>query len=481
MPDITLPTDGQLNWGDPLNAAISTVDNDALNALSNIANHTANNPADPHGDRAYAQSLVSPITSGTNQPNGYVKLDGTGHIPGNLITGTQAGGLYTKVYDAVSLYGMHADGSDTSSNLQNALNAATNAGGGIVYVGPGTYSLGDYVVIGSNTWLLLADGCTLQRIQGATNPPYIISNIRFNTNNNPSSNFKITGGKIDAVGSQNLSSACTPIFFIQAQRVTIRDTFINNVFNNPCIEVNGSNIVRINDCHFNGTGSNTIQPTVPCIRINSSDSSTTPAGLLNSLYNGSVSFIVKITDCELSGTGSPFGAFGQFCGTDLSSSHRNNDITITSVSTRYPANNFNPIGTGNWQNYSIVNCNFNETASSVTGSEWQTMTLKNGFTVGSDQNNNNYPPQYKMTQNGDIALRGTIFTPGGTVVGVTFATLGAAFGNNSPNLVSATVSQPNGNHLGSVTLDSNGNLQLQGTFIAAIGVALDGASLRIDH
>lgn len=398
MPDITLPTDGQLNWGDPLNSAISTVDNDALNALSNIANHTANSPADPHGDRAFAQSLVSPITSGTNQANGYVKLDGTGHIPANLISGTTAGGLYTNVYDAVGQFGMFTGSSDTSVKLQNALNAAANAGGGIVYVGPGTYSLGDYVVIGNNTWLLLAEGCVLQRIQGATNPPYMISNVRFNTNNTPASSFKITGGKLDAVGSQNLASACTPIFFIQSQKVEIRDVFINNVFNNPCIEVNGSSVVRIDFCHFNGTGSGSTQATVPCIRLNTSEFSTTPGGLLSSLYNSSVSFLVKITDCEISGTGSNFGAFGSFCGTDLVGSVRNNDITITSVSTRYPANNNTPVDSSHWQNFSIINCNFNDTNNNVTGSDWSNMpAMTNSWSIGDFA-------KYRMTADGNLQV-----------------------------------------------------------------------------
>lgn len=474
--DVTLPQDGQLNWGDILNAALSTMDNDALNALSSIANHTANNPADPHGDRAFAQSLVSPITSGTNAANGYVKLDGSGHIPASLISGTSAGGLYTKVFDAVGLYGMTAGTSDTSTQLQNALNAANTAGGGIVYVGPGTYSLANYVVIGSNTWLLLAEGCVLQRILGATNPPYIISNVLFGSSNTPSTNFKISGGKLDAVGTQNLSSACTPIFIIQSTKTEIRDTWVNGVFNNPAIEINGCNIVRVDFVHLTGTGSNISQPNVPAIRLNTSEGGTTPAGLLGSIYNGSVCQIIKITDCEIGGLqGTTFGSFGLLCGTDLVGAQRSNDITITACSTRYASNNHIPIDNSHWINWSIDNCNFSDTASPNVGSEWVTMTLKNGFSVATDTNGTNYPPAFRMMQDGTLAIRGSLGTPGsGSIEGVTFATLGSAFGTMQPNPPTCSVVQATGNHQGSVTVDGAGNLQLSGNFASNNTVYIDG-------
>lgn len=477
--DITLPQSGQVNWDSPLNTALTIIDTDATNALSQIASHTANNPADPHGDRAFAQTLVTPITSGTNLPNGYVKLDGTGHIPASLISGTSAGGLYTKVFDAVGLFGMFTGSTDTSSQLQAALNAANSAGGGIVYVGPGLYSLGNYVVIGNNTWLLLAEGAILQRIQGATNPPYLISNVQFGTTNTPSTNFKISGGKLDAVGTQNLASACTPIFIIQSTKTEVRDMWINGVFNNPAIEVNGSSIFRVDFCHFTGTGSNSSQPTVPAIRLNTSEAATTPSGLAGSVYNGSVCQIVKITDCEIGGLqGTTFGSYGEFCGTDLVGTQRNNDITITACSTRYPSTApHGPIDITHWVNWSIDNCNFNDTSNTVVGSEWSTMTLKNGNTVGQDAFGVNYPPAFRMMQDGTLALRGVVNN--GSNANAIFATLGSAYGCTQPNQATASVVQASGNHQGVVAIDSAGNLTLQGNFLpGGENIYLD-CSLRI--
>jgi hypothetical protein len=480
MPDITLPQSGQTNWDVPLDAALTTVDTDATNALSNISNHSANVPADPHGDRAFAQSLVTPITAGTNAPNGYVKLDGTGHIPASLISGTSAGGMYTKVFDAVGLYGMTPGTSDTSTQFQSALTAAANAGGGLVYVGPGLFSLANYVIIGSNTWLLLSEGTILQRIQGITNPPYLISNVQFGTNNTPSTNFKISGGKLDAVGTQNLGSACTPVFAIQATKVEIRDLWINNVYNNPAIELNGCTVARVDWIHFTGAGSNSSAPTVPAIRINSSETATTPAGLLGSLYNNTVCQTIKITDCDTGPiSGTTFGTYGSFCASDKSPVHKSLDITVTAISTRYNSLNNTPVDTSQWQNWSIDNCNFNETSNFVTGSEWATMTLKNNFSVGGDVNSANYPPAYRMMPDGTLAIRGALNTPNsGGVTGVTFATLGAAFGNTQPNPPTALVIQASGNHQGAVTIDSSGNLQLTGNFATNNNVYID-CTLRV--
>jgi hypothetical protein len=459
--DITEPTSGQTNWDIPLNAALTQVDIDATNALTNIANHSSNIPSDPHGDRAYASGLVTPITSGTNLANGYVKLDGSGHIPANLISGTAAGGMYTNVYDAVGLYGMTPGTStDSSTQLQNALNAANNAGGGLVWIGAGTFSLANYVVIGNNTWLLLSEGTVLQRIQGMTNPPYLISNVQFGTTNTPSTGFKISGGKLDAVGSQNLTSACTPIFIIQATKVEVRDIWINSVYNNPAIELNGVNVARLDWLHFTGAGSNASAPTVPAIRLNTSTTGTTPAGLAVSLYNNSICQTVKITDSETGPIGgTTYGTYGSFCASDLTSSFKSKDITVTACSTRYNSSNFTPVNTSQWQNWNIDNCNFNETNSNTSGSAWQNMTLKNGFSVGAAAGNANYTPAYRMMQDGTLAIRGALNTPNNPS-GTIFATLPLAFANTQPFNPGCVAIQSNGNNSGYVYIDSSGNLTL---------------------
>ncbi|HET7637731.1 MAG TPA: hypothetical protein VFK47_03230, partial [Ktedonobacteraceae bacterium] len=234
---LTLPVDGQLNWGDELNAAIIQADNDALAAQTLINNHAQNSPADPHGDRAFAQSLVTPLTSGTNQANGFVKLNGSGFIPSNLING----GFFTNVYDVVSTFGALNNGSATAVQIQNALNAAASAGGGIVWIPDGVYGIDIPLIMGNGTWLMMSAGATLRRVSGASIPSWMITNFAQSNLNLVTPNtgpFIVSGGNIDAVGS-SLTGSCIPIMFIQSTKTTIRDLTINAVANNPAIEING--------------------------------------------------------------------------------------------------------------------------------------------------------------------------------------------------------------------------------------------------
>lgn len=81
---MVLPAEGSANWGVPLSAEI-TIDetNIAANATAISAHATG---VDPHGDRAYAATLITPITGNTNLANGYLVLDNTGHVPSALNT-----------------------------------------------------------------------------------------------------------------------------------------------------------------------------------------------------------------------------------------------------------------------------------------------------------------------------------------------------------------------------------------------------------
>lgn len=80
-----LPTDGQVNWGDPLNTYIANVVMATLNTqVANLSSHEANSPTDPHGDRAYALNLMLPITQNVNLPGGFVQLTGAGFLPSSV-------------------------------------------------------------------------------------------------------------------------------------------------------------------------------------------------------------------------------------------------------------------------------------------------------------------------------------------------------------------------------------------------------------
>lgn len=335
-----LPVDGQTGWGDVLNADINTLQSQANTTQATLNSHSSNSPADPHGDRAYAQSIVNPIINGVNQPNGFVQLNSSGTIPPSLISGSGSttGGMYNGIFDCVATYNTVANnGSDQSANIQAALNAASTAGGGIVWLGPGTFSMGNYVVLPSNTWFLMSEGTVLSRIPGSVNSPYLITNVKFGTSNTPSTNLRISGGKLDSVGASSMTSACTPIFIIQSSKTKIENTYFNNVFSNPAIEINGCLSTTIDSCEFDGTGSNFIfsTPTVPAVRINVSTSSNTPSGLSPTVYNNAVTRNCRLVNSNTVTTSFTYGCYGALIGSDLTSSFHSDHIFALGCGTDY--------------------------------------------------------------------------------------------------------------------------------------------------
>lgn len=85
-PAQSLPQDGASDWGDTLNSYITNVIVDNMSTTAqNLANHEANDPADPHGDRAYALQLVLPITQNADKPGGFVELNSAGMIPSQFL------------------------------------------------------------------------------------------------------------------------------------------------------------------------------------------------------------------------------------------------------------------------------------------------------------------------------------------------------------------------------------------------------------
>jgi hypothetical protein len=82
----TPPTNGTTNWGTPLNDYLeNTVLAEANQTAQSLSLHAANSPADPHGDRQYALTLMNPILSGANGPNGFLQLTAEGAIPSSLL------------------------------------------------------------------------------------------------------------------------------------------------------------------------------------------------------------------------------------------------------------------------------------------------------------------------------------------------------------------------------------------------------------
>lgn len=464
---IALPTDGQTNWGDPLNAFVNSTQTQANNLQTSLNNHAGNNPADPHGDRSYAQSLVTPITSGTNSPNGYVKLNSSGRIIASQITGSGGpGGAYTGVFDAVATYGMTAGTSDSSTACQNACNAAGSAGGGIVWIGPGSFSFGHFVVIPSNVWVLMSEGTTINRITSGTAPAYLFTNIKFDSSSSPNSNIKISGGKLDATNGGTLSSACTPIFLVQSTRTRIEDTYIYNVFSNPAIEFNGCSNFKVNGTRFGGTSKTSGSPsTTPAVRINVTMSTTTPVGLLGSLYGTSHNCVNgSMSDSYVELPANAVGPYAGIAGSDLTglSQFFHTDLTFTGLSIDYFGNNtFSIYSGGVWSNAVASAINAPEFFNAGLSDGWQNMVLQSGWSnSGSGPN-----AQWRYVQSTSVGptaspATNTIEIIGDLTVGTstdatTFASLTGAVSPNTSQTV--VVVFPNGSPSNNARIFYNGN------------------------
>jgi hypothetical protein len=468
-----LPSDGQTNWGDPLNAAVNSISTETDAVQVNLSSHAANSPADPHGDRAFTTSQLSPITNGVNAANGYVKLNSSGFIPAALVNGTSAtGGMYSGIYDAVTMFGAVPNtNADQSSAIQSALNAAGAAGGGIVYIGPGTFSLGTYLVMKSNTWLNMSPGTILQRVVVSTTPAYIISNILVSSSGTPATNVKITGGKLDAYGSNAVTGACTPVFIFQSRSTTIEDLTIASVYNNPAIELNGSNNTIVNNVIFTGT---TIAgtPSVPAVRLNTSSTTTTPSGLSGGFYDD-----LSVGGCSATNCFRPVqtnnGTYDYFAGSDKTygpaPGHENiyiagnSDLNNTSTG-RYILN-------PNWFTYSILGNNFFSEPDKYVWNDLR--PLQNSFagTV-----TNQYPPQYMVTDGGIVHVFGVVQLPSSSYNAIQFAhiPLAPAHAVSTPALTINTGTS-NLTNTPFITIDTSGNMTFHD-----LGTGLGGTNVFMD-
>lgn len=363
---------------------------------------------------------MSPFTTGLNTPNGLVKLNSGGTVPPALInTSSAIGGMYNVVVDAVDMFNVTPNnGVDQSAALQNAFNYVGNAGGGIVYIGPGTFSLANPVYLSSYTWLQMSPHTVLQRMPGSPNPPYILSNIQFNSSGTPGTNIRITGGLIDARGTYNLTTPCTMIELFQGTNHWI-DTvyFYSPASNSHAIELNGVAGIQLSNLVFDGVETSSA-PQNSAVLINSSVSATSPTGLSSGLYNGSNCYGVTLINCNVIPTlNSNYSAYGCLLGSEIANSNLITayDLTVSSSSFTALASN-PPIYSGNavwtqcmftgnsWgDGMGIPNANI-----TVPYDSWVKCTLNSGFSSPSG----NYPLQYRVAQDGIVTVFGMVTLPG---------------------------------------------------------------------
>lgn len=507
----SLPSNGQTNWGTPLNNYISEV----VLAQANLAETTISShqsASDPHGDRAYALSLVSPITSHVNQANGYVVLNSSGTVPNSLLP--SAGGL-SDVYDvSSSAYGGNGvPGVDNTTPIQNALNACANAGGGEVWIPNGIWTISSTLVIGNNTWLHLSPGAKMIRgVNPSTGirPGVMLAN--FNTSTPLSSmtgNIIVSGGIWDATNGNTVSTTISTIMqFANISFLEVSETqFINQQYSLD-IQLFGvqSSLIAMNKFL-------TYKPTaavtgVGPVRLSAATTAELGGGFNATMYTNAACNGVAIDKCIIPlpigglGTGN-LGSYWTLACTPVNNSVNHSNVSLTN-NVVYYTNSTYPIfyQWPTWDNVIVTGNIFNGAGNAIQNSggitgvgtnaifdnlkwgnnigmevdcqTWQNLPLVNGW---GNQAGSWQLSKYRLRLDARTIEVTGVINIHATVSSRAFSTLAYSFPGDQTFNVQTSNSTVFGNYFGST---SGTQLLISGGTIAANSTYMFNGSLGID-
>ena len=198
------------------------------------------------------QDIVGPMLAHANHTNVTASYnDGTGHVL--LSVASPSGGSnQTNFYDVVRDYGVIAGEANSATKIQNALNAARDAGGGTVYIPVGTYNIGSTLQIFSGTTLYLTPKTVIFREFASS--PLLANGANGATYSGYSgqSNIRIIGGIWESRGSAYPIQPAMGMSIGHATDVVIQDLTISNIGGYHAIEINSSKNVKVENCRFTG-------------------------------------------------------------------------------------------------------------------------------------------------------------------------------------------------------------------------------------
>jgi hypothetical protein len=163
----------------------------------------------------------------------------------------------TNFYDIVRDYNASNNAADSHSNIQNALNAARDAGGGTVYIPNGTWNIGaDALRIYSNTTLLLSDGANVVRNVGLQGGSMLINGVNGASYSgyNGQVNIRVIGGTWDSQGNRSgqLTVPHNIFSFGHSQNILFEGITFKNVNGYHAIEINSTRNALVKRCRFMG-------------------------------------------------------------------------------------------------------------------------------------------------------------------------------------------------------------------------------------
>jgi hypothetical protein len=198
------------------------------------------------------QDIVGPMLSHANHTNVTASYnDGTGQVLLSVANPT-GGSNQTNLYDIVRDFGAVSNEADSRLKIQNALNAARDAGGGTVYVPSGLWNLSAGLRIYSNTTLLMSKFAYMRKEYSGASMLWNGDSGASYSEYSGQSNIKIIGGDWDCRGSAYPSIPSNIFSFAHGDNIVIEQSTFRNVGGYHAIEINSSKTVRIKDCKFIG-------------------------------------------------------------------------------------------------------------------------------------------------------------------------------------------------------------------------------------
>lgn len=174
-----------------------------------------------------------------------------------LLTGASSGGSgsaapVTNFYDIVRDFGAVANETDSRAKIQNALNAARDAEGGIVYIPNGLWNLSGGLRIYSNTNLVLSPKAYIRKLFAGGSMLWNGDNAASYSGYNGQTNITVSGGSWDARATAFPTTPANIFSFAHSQNLTIRDTTFLNVGGYHAIEINSTKNGFVENCRFLG-------------------------------------------------------------------------------------------------------------------------------------------------------------------------------------------------------------------------------------
>jgi hypothetical protein len=158
----------------------------------------------------------------------------------------------TNFYDIARDYGAVPNETDSRVKIQNALNAARDAGGGIVYIPNGLWNLSGGLRIYSTTHLMLSPKAYMRKLFSGGSMLWNGDNGANYSGYDGQTNITVTGGTWDARGTAFPTTPANIFSFAHSQNLIFRDITFLNVGGYHAIEINSTKNGIVDNCRFLG-------------------------------------------------------------------------------------------------------------------------------------------------------------------------------------------------------------------------------------